>query len=331
MKKLSLTLLTVALLASPVANAAPTAAPSAKEVSELFKVLEEQRKQLDAQKKQMEAQQRKLDQLQKQITEISRQKSTTKTASDETSTTQQPPDAFARSETPTEVGTERKPEESESPPEIAADLDAGGVLLKKGQLVLTPAVEYTRSSSTLVAVEGWNTLQVLNIGTFQISRVGRDVITGSVAARVGITNRFELEGKVPYIYRRDSTTGRPVGSSGTDNTTRATGMALATLSSARITRSIRARAAGLSSSPISAPKAPPAKARLKSRLMATACWYACRPAPGFMASSQASPPFIHPTPSFITAILAIPIISPVILAVRWAGLSRGTASAPPSV
>lgn len=116
----------------------------------------------------------------------------------------------AAASTPDEVGTERK-QSTEKPPEIAAVIEEGGVLLQKGKAVVTPAIEYTRSTSTRVNVNGFSIIPAVNIGSFDISRVNRDTLTGSVGVRYGITNRFEIEGKVPYVYRVDATSTRPVG------------------------------------------------------------------------------------------------------------------------
>lgn len=115
------------------------------------------------------------------------------------------------------VGTERKPKEKDHPPQVAAIADEGGVLLSKGTLVIEPSVEYTRSSAIRVAIEGFTIIPALNIGSFTIDQVDRDTITSAVTARYGITNRIEVEARVPYVYRDDSTLSRPVGTgTGTD-------------------------------------------------------------------------------------------------------------------
>ncbi len=125
-------------------------------------------------------------------------------ASDSTSGT-------SSTERPQVVGTDRKPEEEEKPPEIAAVIEQGGVLLKEGGLVVTPAVEYSRSSATRVAIDGFSIIPAINIGLFEVSRVARDTITSSVGVRYGLTNRIEVETRVPYVYRSDSTVARPIG------------------------------------------------------------------------------------------------------------------------
>ncbi len=211
------------LLINSSMYAATKATLSDKEIKSLIRVLEDQKKRIDSQ-------QRKLDTLEKLVSELSknnkvaRSESSTATSNNTTSGSNEYKTAenkYAKSDLPTEVGTERKPEESDKPPEIAADLNEGGVLLQKGKLVLTPSFEYTRSSATLVSIEGFSIIPAINIGTFEISRIGRDVLTEAISARIGVTNTLELEAKVPYVYRRDSTTGRPIGVGATsDSTTR---------------------------------------------------------------------------------------------------------------
>jgi opacity protein-like surface antigen len=43
-----------------------------------------------------------------------------------------------------------------------------------------------------------------------VREVKRNVTTAALAARFGITSRFELEARVPYVYRSDSTVSREV-------------------------------------------------------------------------------------------------------------------------
>jgi hypothetical protein len=113
--------------------------------------------------------------------------------------------------TPSEVGTDRKPATPDHPPEVAKYIEEGGVLLPKGKMVLTPSLEYDRLSSTNVAIEGFSVIPAINIGLFDINQVSRDTLIGAMDARLGVTNRFEIEAKVPYVYGTQSTLGRPVG------------------------------------------------------------------------------------------------------------------------
>ncbi len=132
------------------------------------------------------------------------------------------PPAAANTNTPQEVGTVRK-EEKEQPPQLAAYIEEGGVLLQKGKLVVTPAVEYQNSSATRVAISGFSIIPAINVGLFEVTQVTRNILTPSVGVRYGVTNRFEVEAKVPYVYRTDDTLTRPVGASTAPTLTNATG------------------------------------------------------------------------------------------------------------
>ncbi len=230
------TLPCLALLASisipAYAHAEADATISKKEMNALMQLVKEQKKQLEIQQKQLELHQKKLEAQQAQYDSLQQRLSATPAPSSASTSLEvkrdsgasTSPRASVASAQPAEVGIEQKREAEEKPPEIAANLDEGGVLLKKGDLVLTPAIEYARSSATLVSIEGFSIIPAINIGTFEVSNVARDVLTSSIGARLGVTNSFEIEGKIPYVYRKDSTTGRPVGggsvASSTTNLTR---------------------------------------------------------------------------------------------------------------
>ncbi len=112
---------------------------------------------------------------------------------------------------PAVVGSERKPEKPERPPEIAAYIEQGGILLPRGRLVVSPQMEYLNSSATRVAIEGFSIIPALNIGLFEVTELARNTLTGALGLRYGVTNRIELEAKIPYLYRQDSTRNRPIG------------------------------------------------------------------------------------------------------------------------
>lgn len=230
---------TISLAASGIAlgmGAARAEAPASADVETLLKAVSEQAERLNAQekaiedsRKALEDQQRNLLQERARFNQLKAQVSTftgRPVADAKTQPAAKPPEAAAaatavsdtaggavgKAQTgmPQEVGVDRKPDE-DKPPEIAAVIEQGGVLLKQGRAVFTPSVEYTRSSATRVAIQGFSIIPALNIGLFEVTKTDRDTLTGSVGLRYGVTNRFEVETKVPYVYRSDSTRTRPVG------------------------------------------------------------------------------------------------------------------------
>lgn len=98
-------------------------------------------------------------------------------------------------------------------PEVAALVEEGGVLTRKGQLIVEPSFEYVRTDTNTAEVVGFSVLPGIVIGDIVITEADRDTIVSAITARYGVTNRFEVEAKVPFVYRDDTTTSRPTGSS----------------------------------------------------------------------------------------------------------------------
>jgi hypothetical protein len=93
-------------------------------------------------------------------------------------------------------------------PDIARVSDQPGILTPKGKVVLEPSLQYVYSSSNRVALVGYSIVPSLLIGLVDIREVKRNTVTGAVAARYGWSDRFEVEARVPYVYRSDSTVSR---------------------------------------------------------------------------------------------------------------------------
>jgi len=212
------------VLADETSNATKPA--SDRDVERLIKALQDQGQRLADQEKKLadqesalENQKRALVQEKVQFEKLQTQIITLTGKPIQTAVTKStlPANNYATSTTgPQEVGMERK-ETKDKPPEIPAIIDEGGVLTAKGNLVVTPALEYSRSSATSVEVAGFSIIPALNIGVFDISQVNRDMLTPSIDLRYGVTNRFELETKIPYVWRQDSTLGRLIGGGSTSD------------------------------------------------------------------------------------------------------------------
>lgn len=78
-----------------------------------------------------------------------------------------------------------------------------GVLTPAGQLVFDPSIEYTRSSVNRLVFRGIELVPGIQIGLIEASDVDRDTVVGTAAVRYGLTDRIELEGRIPYVYRND--------------------------------------------------------------------------------------------------------------------------------
>jgi len=94
--------------------------------------------------------------------------------------------------------------------EVAPIFEQPGVLTPRGKYVFEPAVQYGYSSSSRVALVGYTVIPALLIGLIDVREVKRNTTTASVTLRRGVTNRLEVEAKLPYVYRSDATVSREV-------------------------------------------------------------------------------------------------------------------------
>jgi hypothetical protein len=85
-----------------------------------------------------------------------------------------------------------------------------GILTGKGQLVLEPSLQYSYSSSNRVALVGYTVIPALLIGLVDVREVKRNTVTGALSGRYGVSNRLEIEAKLPYVYRSDATISREI-------------------------------------------------------------------------------------------------------------------------
>lgn len=102
-----------------------------------------------------------------------------------------------------------QPDENRNrPQQVAQIFEQPGVLTPRGKMVLDPGLQYGYSSSNRISLVGYTIIPSLLIGLIDVREVKRNTITPSLTARWGITNRFELEAKLPYVYRSDSVVQR---------------------------------------------------------------------------------------------------------------------------
>lgn len=114
----------------------------------------------------------------------------------------------SRAAVPVPVG--QGPKRDPRPPEIAPPFEQAGILTQKGKFVLEPSLQFGYSSSNRVALVGYTVIPALLIGLVDVREVKRNTFTGALTARTGLTNRLEVELKVPYVYRSDATVSREI-------------------------------------------------------------------------------------------------------------------------
>jgi hypothetical protein len=96
------------------------------------------------------------------------------------------------------------------PPGVAPIFEQPGVLTPHASFVLEPAVQYGHSSSNRLTVVGYTIIPTLFSPRIDVREVKRNATIASLTARAGITNRLEVELKVPYVYRSDDNLARDV-------------------------------------------------------------------------------------------------------------------------
>lgn len=103
-----------------------------------------------------------------------------------------------------------KPKDAK-PPEVAPLFQQPGVLTPKARLVLEPSLQYDYSTNNRAAIAGFSVLPTIVVGLIDVRTVNRSTWTAALTGRYGLTNRLEVEARVPFVYRRDSTIARPFG------------------------------------------------------------------------------------------------------------------------
>lgn len=115
-----------------------------------------------------------------------------------------PADAGAR----TPVG--QAPESPSASPTVPQIFDQPGVLTPRGKGVIEPSLQYSYSSSNRIALVGYTVIPAILIGVIDVREVKRNTVNATLTGRYGLTNRFEVEARLPYVYRSDASIGREI-------------------------------------------------------------------------------------------------------------------------
>jgi hypothetical protein len=203
------------LIVTPFAHAQTQAAQTPDEIATRLQTLkqqvEEQTRQLDALKRSVAEQEASLNDVRRAVAAevLSTQRGGQGTAPTPAAAPQQAAQAAteAPAQAPTPVG--QAPEgENIGPLSVARILELPGVLTQKGMLVVEPSLAYSNSSSLRVSLVGYSVIPAILIGLIDVRDVRRNTFTAALRGAYGVTNRFEIEGRIPYLYRSDSAVGR---------------------------------------------------------------------------------------------------------------------------
>jgi hypothetical protein len=89
--------------------------------------------------------------------------------------------------------------------------NAGGILTPKGQFVIDPSFEYDYWTQNRLALNGFTIIPGITFGNIFIGRVEQNFLTAAVTARYGVTDRLEVNIKLPYVVAYGTTTTQSVG------------------------------------------------------------------------------------------------------------------------
>jgi hypothetical protein len=112
----------------------------------------------------------------------------------------------APASTPSDGPVGQAPTEQPQAATVDALPEGQNALLGAGRLVIEPSFEYSRSSSNRFVFRGVEIVTGVQIGLLEVNDAARDTLTAALAARYAVTDRLELEVRVPYIYRSDRVT-----------------------------------------------------------------------------------------------------------------------------
>lgn len=90
--------------------------------------------------------------------------------------------------------------------QLSAIPEEVAVLSPKGQASFDISAEYARSSANRLVFRGIEIVPGLQIGVIEASEADRDTLVGTIAGRYGITDRIEVDARIPYLKRNDTIT-----------------------------------------------------------------------------------------------------------------------------
>ena len=202
-----LALIAAALTCAAGTVSAADGAETGPTLGELKKMLLEQTQRLDALRKQMQAEEARLNQIRDKVG-IERLETMRAAGPGEKTPARTTVAQAQQQQTQQPVGV--APTEKEETAPVAQIFDQPGVLTPPGTYILEPSLQYSYSASNRVALVGYTIIPALAIGLIDVREVKRNTWTAALTARTGLTNRMEVEAKIPYVYRTDDTIRRPL-------------------------------------------------------------------------------------------------------------------------
>lgn len=190
--------------ADPGAETAPTPEQIKQLLDEQTRKLAEAKRKLAEQDAQQAQTRKDLDEAARQLNQLRAQAGLPTTpASPSTSSSTAP-----RTNVQTASVGQTPPQNSARQPEVAQIFEQPGVLTPRGKFTLEPSLQYAYSTANRVALVGYTIIPALLIGLVDVQEVKRTTEVATLTGRYGLTNRFEIEAKIPYVHRSDDYVGR---------------------------------------------------------------------------------------------------------------------------
>jgi len=102
------------------------------------------------------------------------------------------------------------PPQNSRPPEVAPIFQQPGVLTPRGKIVVEPTYQFGYSTADRVALVGYTIIPAILIGLIDVRQVRSTTQTAILTGRYGITNRMELEVRIPYVDTHTDTVSREI-------------------------------------------------------------------------------------------------------------------------
>lgn len=118
---------------------------------------------------------------------------------------------------------EAPPEEATPRTTIDALPEGSTVLAGRGRWTIEPSVEYSNASNDRLVFRGAVIENAIQIGLIEANDTRRDTVATSVSVRYQLTDRLEIEGRVPWVYRSDRVTTLVAAGGAATQTTELTG------------------------------------------------------------------------------------------------------------
>ncbi len=178
------------------------------DIRQLLQQVAAQSLQLAEQQRQIDESRRQLEALQQQLGIVLANPARNVKVAGPAQTYQLAQAAASSPASPDTVG--QAPEPTRPSLDVATVFSQPSVLTPKGAFVFDPSLQYSYSSSDRVSVIGFSVLNAVLIGAIDVRSVNRNSWIMSLGGRYGLTDRMEVEARIPYVYRSDDTLKRRI-------------------------------------------------------------------------------------------------------------------------